>query len=89
VFLHYRRVLCSIGSREQVLSSAALCAMQSSPAKTDREYWQRVMPKALAEHDKQVRHHAGSVPALDIPALPRAAHSFEWSEATSNSRSFA
>ena len=38
-----------------MLSSAALCAMQISPAKTDREYWQRVMPEALAEHDKQAR----------------------------------
>ena len=43
-------------NRKQVPRSSALCAMQISPAKTDREYWQRVMPEALAEHDKQVRH---------------------------------
>ena len=53
-----------------MLSSAAPCATQISPAKTDREYWQRVMPEALAEHDKQVRHRTGSVPEPDMPALP-------------------
>ena len=55
--MHSPQVLVRTVDTETCAERAAVRLLQISPAKNDREYWQRVMPEALAEHDQQVRHH--------------------------------